>query len=55
MKKLVFSLAFTLMALALITSTASATPVGRIPDAATSSTLLSMGVAGLVALRKFLR
>jgi hypothetical protein len=55
MKKLVFSLVFTLMALALVTSTASATPVGKVPDAATTGTLLSMGVAGLAALRKFLR
>jgi hypothetical protein len=55
MKKLAFSLAFTMMALALLTSSASASVVNRIPDTATTGTLLSMGIAGLAAIRKFLR
>lgn len=55
MKKLVFPLAFTFMALALLTSSASASVDYRIPDASTTGTLLSMGIAGLAALRKFVK
>lgn len=56
MKKFVFNLGFAVMALALLTPSVWATASGHgVPDTATTSLLLSMGVAGLAAVRKFLR
>jgi hypothetical protein len=54
MKKHIFNIAFVVMALALLTPSAWAAPV-RTPDSGTTSLLFSMGIAGLVAVRKFVR
>jgi len=57
MKKIVFNLGFAVLALALLAPRVMATAEGppTAPDTATTSLLLSMGVAGLAGIRKFLR
>jgi hypothetical protein len=57
MKKIVFNLTFAVAALALLAPSLMATGNGppTAPDTATTSLLLTMGMAGLAGIRKFLR
>jgi hypothetical protein len=57
MKKLAFNLGFAALAVGLLTLNAQATVTGSrgAPDTAATSLLLSLGVAGLAAVRKFVR
>jgi hypothetical protein len=57
MKKIIFNLGFAVLALALLTTRVWATDEfpSTAPDTATTALLLSMGMAGLAAIRKFMR